>query len=70
MYIYFIFDKGSLAGFLQTDLFYWIGLTDLAKEGTYVWQTNYEEANYTFWRTGQPDNGSGAEDCVHLVRSR
>ncbi len=56
-----------LGRFLQSGILYWIGLTDLADEGTYVWQTDYRETNFTFWEKPQPDNGKNNEDCVHLT---
>ncbi len=57
-----------LGRFLQSGILYWIGLTDLANEGTYVWQTDYRETNFTFWQKPiQPDDGGGNEDCVHLT---
>ncbi len=47
---FIIISKAALFSFLQKDIYryYWIGLTDLADEGTFVWQTDYEEATYTY----------------------
>jgi len=45
---------------------YWIGLTDLADEGAFVWGTDYSAPDYTNWISGQPDNEKGDEDCAHL----
>ena len=42
---------------------FWIGLNDVAKEGTYVWDTSTTTATYRFWDSkgpGQKDD----EDCV------
>ena len=42
----------------------WIGLNDIAKEGTWVW-TNGKRANFTNWNQYQPDNANN-EDCARL----
>ncbi len=60
--------KASLFSFLPTDINYWIGLTNLANEGVFVWQTDFTEADYTNWREGEPNGDEGAGDCVHLVK--
>jgi hypothetical protein len=46
---------------------YWIGLNDVAVEGTYVW-TPSTALSYTNWRSGEPNNGGGygEEDCVEV----
>jgi len=43
----------------------WIGGTDLAVEGSFVWADGAPLA-YTNWRTGEPNNGNGnfEEDCA------
>lgn len=41
----------------------WIGLTDEAQEGTFVWTTG-EPLQYTNWAPGEPNNAYGLEDYV------
>jgi hypothetical protein len=36
--------------------FFWIGLSDIAHEGKFVWMTSGIPAEYTHWLGGQPDN--------------
>ncbi|XP_066271772.1 uncharacterized protein [Branchiostoma lanceolatum] len=49
---------------------YWIGLTDVRKEGTFVRSDEAESpAAYTNWYPHQPDNGGG-EDCVAMSRDQ
>ncbi len=43
----------------------WIGLSDRATEGTFVNVTN-EPNDQRPWAAGQPDNGGGNENCVHI----
>jgi cysteine-rich repeat protein len=43
----------------------WIGFTDAASEGTFAWVTG-EWVPYTNWRSGQPDEGPGGEDCAEF----
>ncbi len=43
---------------------FWIGLTDEASEGTFIW-TSGEPVSYTGWDAGEPNN-SGNEDWVHI----
>ena len=41
---------------LPEDTNYWLGLSDLAVEGTFVWEDSHSVAVYTGWAPGQPDN--------------
>ncbi|XP_033102554.1 alpha-N-acetylgalactosamine-specific lectin-like [Anneissia japonica] len=47
---------------------YWIGLSDIAEEGTYVWSDSDTVASYTNWKQGEPNN-AGNEDCGHVTKS-
>lgn len=48
--------------------FYWIGGTDTAKEGSFVW-TNGETMNYTNWSENQPDNYGGNENYMMMYKT-
>ena len=45
----------------------WVGLTDQAVEGTFVWDHG-EPVSYTNWANGEPNNGYGRdeEDCAAM----
>jgi len=48
----------------------WIGLNDLDKEGTFVWQSGAATSFINFVK-GEPNNGSwysGSEDCVEMTK--
>ena len=51
-------DPGGNASF-------WIGLTDLFHEGTFVW-INGESASFTNWSPSQPDNAGKREHFAHV----
>ena len=46
----------------------WIGLTDAASEGTFVWDSG-EPFVYADWCSGQPDDLGGVEDYVEIFSS-
>jgi hypothetical protein len=46
----------------------WIGLSDLAKEGSFVWNSN-NPANYRNWEIGEP-NGVTNENCGNYFANR
>merc|ERR1712098_395755 len=54
-------EDNLLDTILAEDLHYWIGLSDWASEGTWVWQDSHQKADYTNWRPGQPE---GEGDCA------
>lgn len=44
---------------------WWIGLSDVALEGTFVW-TDGTPLDHTSWAGGEPNNAGGIENCAHL----
>ncbi|XP_035696435.1 perlucin-like protein [Branchiostoma floridae] len=42
----------------------WFGLTDLAQEGTFVWEDGTPLTGWSNWYPGEP-NGGSAESCAH-----
>merc|ERR1711884_322563 len=49
---------------LITGVGYWLGLSDYATEGRYVWDESHEVAQYINWAPGQPDSNGGDHDCI------
>lgn len=43
----------------------WIGLSDRAREGAWVWDDGSTQGR-SLWASGQPDNAGSAEDCAHI----
>ncbi|MAQ13335.1 MAG: hypothetical protein CMN30_00845 [Sandaracinus sp.] len=51
---------------------YWIGLNDLASEGTFVWSDQPADrplSGFTDWQSGEPNDAPGGADCVRIDRS-
>ncbi|XP_045188208.2 perlucin-like protein [Mercenaria mercenaria] len=51
---------------------FWIALSDLQLEGTWVWMNSKAQlvqGAYSNWRPGQPDNSGGDENCANLEDS-
>lgn len=44
----------------------WIGASDLAEEGNFVWHDTGMELTFSNFHRGQPDNANGTEHCVHM----
>jgi hypothetical protein len=45
---------------------FWIGLTDLFHEGTFIWSSSLENATYLNWAHGRPDNMNKIEHFVEI----
>jgi hypothetical protein len=56
-----------LATFMPGQSRLWIGLNDIASEGTFVW-SNGDAVTYTNWSAGEP-NQFGDEDAVEMYDS-
>jgi hypothetical protein len=46
----------------------WIGANDLRKEGKWTWISDHSTLAYSYWRTGEPSNSRGVEDCGQLYK--
>ncbi|XP_063431478.1 perlucin-like [Mytilus trossulus] len=46
---------------------FWLGGSDMAEEGSWVWAKSGQPLTYTNWQHGNPDNGNdGDEHCMDL----
>ena len=44
----------------------WVGGTDMAREGTFVWQTSKRTVPGDYFTPGEPNNSGGQEDCTQM----
>lgn len=58
-------DQDQMLGQLLACGSAWIGLTDAAHEGQFVW-TDGASTSHRHWNSGEPNN-SGGEDCVEVA---
>ena len=42
----------------------WMGASDRAREGVYVWEATGQQLTYSDWRVSQPNNQNGGQDCL------
>jgi hypothetical protein len=62
----------AVQDFLTTEAFaiqggdWWIGLSDIKAEGTFVW-TDGSKLDYLHWNGGEPNN-AGEEDCANITQ--
>ncbi len=61
-------DRRAIADVLAEETYTWIGLNDMANEGTFQWADG-STAAYRPWAGDQPDDEGGNEDCVLLAYS-
>ncbi|XP_075962147.1 lactose-binding lectin l-2-like [Anarhichas minor] len=57
------FVKSLIKNFDSAEAWTWIGLSDIHKEGTWMWSDG-SRSNFVYWSNGQPDNNNGVEHCV------
>ncbi|XP_038144841.1 lactose-binding lectin l-2-like [Cyprinodon tularosa] len=58
------FVKSLIKNFDTAEGRTWIGLSDIHKEGGYMWSDG-SAAKFFSWGPGEPNNNGGAEHCVH-----
>ena len=46
-------------GFGDANNRYWIGLNDIANEGSFVYNSDQSSISWENWRNGQPNNVAG-----------
>ncbi|XP_073535928.1 collectin-10 isoform X3 [Phyllobates terribilis] len=60
-----IADYISSLGLLRV----FIGINDFDREKQFMYVDGTEVQNYSNWKTGEPNDGSGYEDCVEMMSS-
>ena len=63
-------NSAAEQSFIETNLLngpnYFIGLNDLAVEGSFVW-SNQQTLGYSNWNAGEPNNWQGLEDVAMIT---
>ena len=44
----------------------WLGATDAAKEGTWIWESSKTTMSYSRFSGGEPNNFEGVENCLAM----
>ncbi len=53
---------------LTTDRMYWLGLSDLEREGHFVRVSDGASPGHASWHAGEPNDNGGEEDCAHMYK--
>lgn len=58
-------EQGFVTTLASPDASHWLGLNDIAAEGSFVWSSG-EAAGYMNWWPGEPNDSGGVEDCAQI----
>merc|ERR1711971_1211558 len=50
----------------ETHFGFWIGLTDIFHDGTWVWDNLGRPLNFSYWANGEPNNWNGIQHCAAI----
>jgi hypothetical protein len=50
--------------------YFWIGLSDIAHEGKFVWMTSGKPAEFTNWGTEEPNNSKLKEHFGRILNNK
>jgi len=53
----------------HTQVFFWIGIHDLDKEGNFTYLSNEQPIQFFNWSTGEPNDSKNGEDCVYVYEN-
>ena len=74
LWIYFVIFTLSLSDMCSGQFWkccdYWIGGNDLAVEEMFTWTSDNSTLGFVNWRSRQPDDWEGNEDCISLCRDK
>merc|ERR1712032_1380966 len=59
-------ERQGLMGYDAPVYGFWIGLTDIFHDGTWVWDRQGQPLNFSAWASGEPNNERGVQHCVAM----
>merc|ERR1719447_1365484 len=59
-------ERQGLMGYDAPVYGFWIGLTDIFHDGTWVWDHRGQPLNFSAWASGEPNNERGVQHCVAM----
>ncbi|XP_017071967.1 uncharacterized protein LOC108108426 [Drosophila eugracilis] len=60
------YDFNAINSQLEKSVSYWLGVSDIAKEGEFVSVASGKRAPFFKWKAGQPNNIEGKDNCVDI----